>query len=527
MIWFSPPGSWLLRSRPRCSCCCRPTVPSSYRCAGSKRRSGQLRGGTRDVPSVELRGPAEIAAAGHAFRDLVDEVRLVEAQAAAIGAGDLLNPILAQAAEMPIGHSLQQSVRTLSSMSAQLKSREETAKAVLETAADAIWTIDGDALIRSANRATEDLLGWPASEVVGAHFGSLLATEADMVVFELLRQQGSVRSEVQLRRANGTSIPAAGVGGGHLFRGRSDGDGRCPRHHGAQGTRGPSRPSGNPRHSDRAGEPRRGDHASRTGTPHTRRLDSTDTALLFIDLDRFKLVNDSHGHRGGDALLAKVAERMRGLSSAKVMPARLGGDEFVIVLTNAGTIDVAVRLGQQVISVIEQSYEMDNATHTISASVGISYTSAGKATALGMLRDADHAVYQAKQRGGRCVQVFDDVLREAVDTRARTEMDLRRAIERNELVLYYQPILDARQRRVARRRSARSLAAPDAGARLSRHVHSVGRGEHAHRRPRTLGHASGDGTGRAVAEHVGCARHFRCRSTSRVDTSSTRTSWPT
>ena len=145
-----------------------------------------LRGGTRDVPSVELRGPAEIAAAGHAFRDLVDEVRLVEAQAAAIGAGDLLNPILAQAAEMPIGHSLQQSVRTLSSMSAQLKSREETAKAVLETAADAIWTIDGDALIRSANRATEDLLGWPASEVVGAHFGSLLATEADMVVFELL-----------------------------------------------------------------------------------------------------------------------------------------------------------------------------------------------------------------------------------------------------------------------------------------------------------------------------------------------------
>ncbi|MEO5837856.1 MAG: GGDEF domain-containing protein, partial [Acidimicrobiales bacterium] len=148
---------------------------------------------------------------------------------------------------------------------------------------------------------------------------------------------------------------------------------------------------------------------------------STDTALLFIDLDRFKLVNDSHGHRGGDALLTKVAERMRGLSSAHVMPARFGGDEFVIILTNAGTIEVAVRLGQQVISVIEQSYEMDNATHTISASVGISYVAAGRATALGMVRDADHAVYQAKERGGRCVQVFDDALREAVDTRARTE----------------------------------------------------------------------------------------------------------
>ena len=170
---------------------------------------------------------------------------------------------------------------------------------------------------------------------------------------------------------------------------------------------------------------------------------STDTALLFIDLDRFKLVNDSYGHRGGDELLAKVAERLRSLSGANVMPARLGGDEFVIILMNAGTIDVAVRLGQQAISVIEQPYEMDNATHTISASVGISYVAAGNVTALGMLRDADHAVYQAKQRGGRCVQVFDDVLRDAVDMRARTEMDLRRAIERNELVLYYQPILDA------------------------------------------------------------------------------------
>ena len=123
-----------------------------------------------------------------------------------------------------------------------------------------------------------------------------------------------------------------------------------------------------------------------------------------------------------------MAERIRGLSSRKVMPARLGGDEFVIVLSDAGTINVAVRLGQQVISVIEQTYEMENATHTISASVGISYVAAGKATALGMLHDADHAVYQAKERGSSCVQVFDDVLREAVDIRARTEMDLRRAI---------------------------------------------------------------------------------------------------
>ncbi|MEO5839178.1 MAG: PAS domain S-box protein, partial [Acidimicrobiales bacterium] len=168
----------------------------------------RLRGGSREVPPVEVRGPAEIAAVSYAFRDILADVALLEAQAVAIAAGDLLDPVLAQTATMPIGRSLQQLASTLSRMGAQLKAREETAKAVLETAADAIWTIDSDALVRSANRATEDLLGWPASDVVGAHFGSLLATEGDMVVFELLRQQGSVRSEVQLRRANGTTIPA-------------------------------------------------------------------------------------------------------------------------------------------------------------------------------------------------------------------------------------------------------------------------------------------------------------------------------
>lgn len=402
----------------------------------------KLRGGASGVPVVDVGGTSEIAAAGYAFRDLVGEVALVEAQAAAIGAGDLQNPVLAETTAMSIGRSLRQSVQTLSTMSAQLRSREETAKSVLETAADAIWTIDGDALIRSANRATEDLLGWPASEVMGAHFGSLLATEADMVVFELLRQQGSVRSEVQLRRANGTTMPALVSAAVTYFEGnlmvtvvardiaeRKELEGRLAH----QAT-----------HDTLTGLANRGAAIAHLEQVLTRaEVASTDTALLFIDLDRFKLVNDSHGHRGGDELLAKVAERLRSLSSVNILPARLGGDEFVIILGDAGTIDVAVRLGQQAISAIEQSYEMDNATHSISASVGVSYVAAGRSSALGMLRDADHAVYQAKQRGGRCVQVFDDVLRDAVEMRARTEMDLRRAIERNELVLYYQPILDA------------------------------------------------------------------------------------
>jgi diguanylate cyclase (GGDEF)-like protein/PAS domain S-box-containing protein len=421
-------------------------VSTSRAIAGARRRFERaltaLRRGSSDVPAVDEIGLTEMAGAGDALRRLVDEVALVEAQAEAIGAGRLNDPILTQSGEMAIGRSLQQSVRTLNSVHAQLKSREETARAILETAADAIWTIDGDALIRSANRATEDLLGWRAVDVVGAHFGSLLATEADMVVFELLRQQGSMRSEVQLRRANGTTLPALVSASVVYFEGdlmvtvvarditeRKELEGRLAH----QAT-----------HDTLTGLANRGAAISHLEQALTQaQRTATDTALLFIDLDRFKLVNDSHGHRGGDALLAKVAERLRKMSSANVMPARLGGDEFVIIVTDAGSIDFVVRLGQQAISLIEQSYEMDNATHSISASVGISYVGAGRATALGMLRDADHAVYQAKERGGRCVQVFDDQLREAVDTRARTEMDLRRAIERDELVLYYQPILDA------------------------------------------------------------------------------------
>ena len=154
------------------------------------------------------------------------------------------------------------------------------------------------------------------------------------------------------------------------------------------------------------------------------------------------------------------------------------------MVTNAGAIESG-SLGQQVIEVIEQSYEMDSATHTISASVGISYVAAGNATALGMLRDADHAVYQAKQRGGRCVQVFDDVLREAVDVRARTEMDLRRAIEARVV----STTADSRPRDGAFAAPRRSCWQHRRGESSSRHGHPWPK-RACHRRS-GLGHARG------------------------------------
>ena len=277
--------------------------------------------------------------------------------------------------------------------------------------------------------------------MIGKPLSFLLAAQDDMIVFELLRQQGSVRREVELMRRDGFALPALISAAVAAFDGemlmtvvarditeRKELEGRLA--HQAS-------------HDTLTGLSNRPAAVTRLeGALVQANVSSTDVALLFVDLDRFKLVNDSHGHRHGDILLAAVAKRINKFAGDKIVPARLGGDEFVIVVSEPANIDYVVRLGQDIISSIEQSYDLSGTTHTISASVGIAYASRGLGTALGMLRDADHAVYQAKERGGRCVQVFDDALRESVDTRARIETDLRRAIDQDELVLYYQPIVD-------------------------------------------------------------------------------------
>jgi diguanylate cyclase (GGDEF)-like protein len=163
-------------------------------------------------------------------------------------------------------------------------------------------------------------------------------------------------------------------------------------------------------------------------------------AVLFLDLDYFKLVNDSLGHLVGDQLLMEVADRLRSeLRSADIL-ARLGGDEFVILLP-ATDADLVTQIADRLITNLKESYFIQGNELFINSSIGIVLGSA-TADADELLRSADVALYRAKNSGRGCYELFDHRMHADVVDRLQLETDLRHAIDRGEMRVYYQPIVD-------------------------------------------------------------------------------------
>jgi len=167
-------------------------------------------------------------------------------------------------------------------------------------------------------------------------------------------------------------------------------------------------------------------------------------ALLVIDLDRFKYVNDTHGHPVGDELLCMVAERLRGLAGPKDLVGRLGGDEFAVVQPVAGYGEEAGVLALRVCRELAAPYEIGAIHAVVGASVGVAFA-ARDANATGELeKAADMALYAAKAQGRGAIRFFHPEMRNAVQRKVTIEGGLRNAIKRNELSLAYQPIKEAR-----------------------------------------------------------------------------------
>jgi diguanylate cyclase (GGDEF)-like protein/PAS domain S-box-containing protein len=164
-------------------------------------------------------------------------------------------------------------------------------------------------------------------------------------------------------------------------------------------------------------------------------------AMLFMDLDKFKSVNDNLGHEAGDKLLVSVSERLNDLMRDSDTVARLGGDEFVILAEELENEDEALALGGRVLEALEQPFALGTSEVAMLASVGIAVSRDPDCDPEAMLREADLAMYKAKGAGGRRLELFDDSLRNAVTTQVELETLLRGALPRQELVLAYQPIL--------------------------------------------------------------------------------------
>jgi diguanylate cyclase (GGDEF)-like protein len=176
-------------------------------------------------------------------------------------------------------------------------------------------------------------------------------------------------------------------------------------------------------------------------------------AVFFIDLDRFKMVNDTLGHEAGDQVLRTVADRLTRLVGGSGTVARLAGDEFVLVDEEPGTVDAAVRSAERLVTALSQPILIElpagGREVTVGASVGIAVADGtGTLSPEDLLRDADVAMYRAKQRGRGRVEIFDDTLRIAIERRMQTEGDLRHAIDGDQLVVHYQPIVATATRSV-------------------------------------------------------------------------------
>lgn len=180
-----------------------------------------------------------------------------------------------------------------------------------------------------------------------------------------------------------------------------------------------------------------------------RRRDEPFTVLL-LDLDWFKQVNDTLGHPAGDALLSEVATRLKALLRETDILARLGGDEFAII--QAGETkqrEAAQALAERVIEMIGRPFEIDGGDVSIGASIGIALApEQGSTGSDELLKMADLALYRAKSTGRNGYCFFDPEMSEIASARREIENDLRRAVQQNELVLHYQPIVDARTRKI-------------------------------------------------------------------------------
>jgi diguanylate cyclase (GGDEF)-like protein/PAS domain S-box-containing protein len=320
---------------------------------------------------------------------------------------------------------------------------EERMRAIVEDVADAILTVDGDGRIELANPATARMFGHGLDHLVGAAIETLIetpATSGGLAAGHSTQTRIRLGREATGRRRNGTTFPL------ELSITESTVEGRPVSTVVARDV------------TERKAFERRlahqGTHDSLTGLPNrtlfmdrvghalaTTRRTRRPMAVLFCDIDRFKVVNDSLGHNSGDALLYTVAARFREAVRTSDTVARFGGDEFVVLAEELADDEHAVVVAQKLADALRAPITLGSKEIVVTASIGIALPD-DSSTPETLVRDADVAMYRAKSRGRARHEKFDSQLRAQALQRLDIESALRRAVVLDEFLVHYQPEVD-------------------------------------------------------------------------------------
>lgn len=339
--------------------------------------------------------------------------------------------------------------RRVDERTASLRASEERSRSILETAADAFISTNDDGLITDWNHQAESMFGRSRAEAIGFHVDEVVLFDHEAGGGPLTSRLENFigrRSESTMRDAQGDLFPAEvtawrlvvnetaqtnvfvhDVSERKAFEGRLE--------HQAL-------------HDALTGLPNRVLFEDRVSHALIRaRRGFRSIAVLFIDLDDFKVVNDSLGHASGDRVLVDVAERLHGCLREGDTVARLGGDEFALLLEDF-TEGEELALAQRIMDALNAPVVLDDREILLRASLGVALGGSTQPVNE-VLSNADVAMYSAKAQGKGRYSVFLPSMREVLQDRLQTESDLSRAIERGELWLAYQPIIEASTGRIA------------------------------------------------------------------------------
>jgi diguanylate cyclase (GGDEF)-like protein/PAS domain S-box-containing protein len=314
-------------------------------------------------------------------------------------------------------------------------------RTLANAAVEGIAICDGD-VVREVNESLATLLGTPQHALVGMSFASFVASR-DRGPWGALPSGASGPVEIELRAAAGEAVPS------EILVRSIEHEGRPHRLLAVRDLR--ERKSAEARirflaHHDPLTElPNRALFATRLDQEIARAgRAGTRLAVLCLDLDRFKEINDVFGHQAGDEMLRVMAEALRELTREGDVVARLGGDEFVVVMTDDPQPADASALAERLIQLADRPVELAGQAVTLGVSIGIALYPEDGAAAGELLRNADTALYRAKNEGRGTFRFFEPAMDEALRERRALQHELRQALGRGELRLVYQPQADVR-----------------------------------------------------------------------------------